>query len=621
MLGLRRLWAAVGLLVVGCGGEAARPAVVPAPSAPRSQPLVERADLSPVARPSSIFLVGRIKRPTKLVDTVARWAGVPVGLRDLLPFAAKDLEAALAWDAPVEVAVGVAPSGQRGIVEQAFSVGLTGLDAALDVARRQGYEVKQIGPEIYSVSGAKRLSCALSPALGPTSARLVCGRRSADLEHLMPYMTRGLPTEAIGERDLELELRAEPLRQRFASEIGSTRLLAGLGVRRLSVDSPRFDRALSDVLYATADELVALAHDLDTLRLQGTVDEQRRVIDADVSVTLSDSKSFSAKVLQDGAKRQGGAPDEFFALPADAEAGGYAAGRDPQLLAGIKASVTELADAYLEHEKIGKATRERVSRVIGLYLGLVGKSVNAEGSGATKDEKARGSYQIMRLDGASALWKGAAADMAAILGDRELRALLARRLKTDDKSLPTARLVPLRGAGVPAGTQAVVLKLPTGMGPLAGRALGLGTKTATGDEPTERVMAVVPQGSDMIVGTAEEPKELAKRLAQALAGKELTLATRLDLAPMRTFNAHAAAFTTMARLLGAFGDLGVSVPEVVLGLPNGGRIPLFIQVIGEGGARPKGTLRASVPAGFFEDLPALVPLLAASFMKGMPSAP
>jgi hypothetical protein len=562
-----------------------------------------------------------LKRPTKLADTVARWAGVPVGLRDLLPFAAKDLEAALAWDAPVEVAVGIAPSGQRGIVEQAFSVGLTGLDAALNVARQQGYDVKPMSPEIYSVSGTKRLSCAVAPALGPSSARLVCGRRSADLEHLLPYLTRGLPTEAIGEHDLELELRAEPLRQRFASEIGSARLLAGLGVRQFSVDSPRFDRALSDVLYATADELVALAHDLDTVRVQGSVDEQRRVIDADVSVTLSDSKSFSAKILQDSAKRQAGAPDEFFALPADADAGGYASGHDPQLFAGIKTGAIELADAYLEHEKIGKATRERVSRVIGLYLGLDGPSVNAEGSGTAKDKQAGGSFTIMRLDGASPLWKGFSADLAAILGDRELRGLLVRKLKTDDKSLPTARLVPLRGPGLPAGTKAVVVKLPTGMGPLFGRALGLGAKSARADEPTERVMAVVPQGSDMIAGIAEDPKELAKRLAQALAGKDLTLATRLDLAPMRTFSANAAAFTTLARLLGAFGDLGVSVPEVVLGLPNRGRIPLFVQALGEGGARPKGSLRASVPAGFFEDLPALVPLLAASFMKGVPSAP
>src|SRR5689334_25144364 len=181
MLGLRRTWAAV-TMVTACGGEAARPPAV-APTAPssRSEPVVETADLSPVARPPSVFLVGRLKRPTKLADTVAAWAGVPIGLRDLLPFAAKDLESALAWDAPVEVAVGVAPSDHRGTVEQAFSVGLTGLEPALNVARQQGYEVKRIGPEIYAVGGTKRLSCALAPALGPTSARPACGRRSADL--------------------------------------------------------------------------------------------------------------------------------------------------------------------------------------------------------------------------------------------------------------------------------------------------------------------------------------------------------------------------------------------------------------------------------------------------------
>jgi hypothetical protein len=611
-------------MVTACGGEAARPPAV-APAAPsRSEPVVETADLSPVARPQSIFLVGRLKRPTKLADTVAAWAGVPIGLRDLLPFAAKDLESALAWDAPVEVAVGVAPSAHRGSVEQAFSVGLTGLEPALNVARQQGYEVKRIGPEIYSVGGTKRLSCALAPALGPTSARLVCGRRSADLEDLLPYMTRGLPTEAIGQHDLELELRAEPLRQRFASEIGGARLFAGLAVRELAVDAPRFDRALSDVAYATADELVALAHDLDTVRLQATVDEQRRVIDADLSVTLGETKSFSAKVVLDNAKNLSGAPDDFFALPADADGGGYAAGRDPQLLAGLKSGVTELADAYLEHERIGKGTRERVSRLIGLYLGLDGVTVNAEGTetGSPKDKKSSGaaaSWTVMRLDAASPLFRTLAADVAGILSDRELRALLVRRLKTEDKLLPTARVVPLRGPGIPAGTQAVVLKLPTGVGPLVGRSLGLGSKSVTADGPTERAMAVVWQGSDAIAGIAQTPKDLAARLGRVLAGKDLTLATRLELAPMRTFNAHAAAFTTLARLLASFDELGANSPDLVAGLPNHGKVPVFLQVLAEGGAKPKSTLRMSVPAGLFEDLPGLVPLLAASVMKNLPS--
>jgi hypothetical protein len=611
----------------GCGGEAARPpAAAPGPSARRSEPVVETADLSPVARPPAVFLVARLKRPTKLVDTVARWAGVPVGLRDLLPFAAKDLDALVVWDAPVEAAVAIAPSGRRGVVEQAFSVGLTGLEAALSVARQQGYDVRRVAPQIYSVGGTMRLTCAISPSLGATSARLVCGRRSADLEDLLPYMTRGLPTEAIGQHDLEVELKAEPLRQRFASEIAGARLFAGLAVRELALDAPRFDRALSDVAYAGADELVALAQDLDTLRLQASVDEQKRVIDADLSVTLSGGKSFSARWLEDNAKHRGGAPDEFFSLPADAEGGGYSTARDPRLFAGVKAGVTELADAYLEHEKIGKVTRDRVVRVLGLYLGLDGATVNAEGSatGDSKDKKPGspgGSWTIMRLDEASPLWRGLAADVAGILGDRALRAVLARRLKTDDKSLPTARLVPLRGAGIPGGTQAVVLKLPKGVGALVGRSFGLGTKGASGDGPMERVMAIAPQGSDVLVGVAENPKELTTRLVQALAGKHPTLATRPELAPMRGFNAHAAGFTTLARLLSSFDELGASAPGVVAGLPNHGQVPLFLQILAEAGARPTGTLRLSVPAGFFEDLPGLVPLLAATFMKGLPSAP
>jgi hypothetical protein len=227
----------------------------------------------------------------------------------------------------------------------------------------------------------------------------------------------------------------------------------------------------------------------------------------------------------------------------------------------------------------------------------------------------------MRLDEASPLWRGLAADVAGILGDRALRAVLARRLKTDDKSLPTARLVPLRGAGIPAGTRAVALKFPKGVGQLVGRSFGLGTQRASGEAPLERVMAVVPQGSDALAGFAENTKDLTARLAQALAGKDATLATRPELAPMRGFNAHAAAFTTLARLVSSYGELGASTSGLVAGLPNHGQVPLFAQILAEAGAHPTGTMRLSIPAGFFEDLPGLVPLLAATFMQGLPSEP
>ncbi|HTQ06306.1 MAG TPA: hypothetical protein VMI54_20730, partial [Polyangiaceae bacterium] len=224
----------LSVALFGCGSAPQKPAEQPHPPVvPKPAPVVETADLSPVAAPSGLFVVGRLKRPTALADTLAHWAGVPLGLRDVLPLAAKDLDDALLWDAPVELAVVAAPTGHRGAVETSVSLGLTGTEQALAAAKRAGYEVKRLGPEIYAVAGIPHVSCAIAPAVGSAAARLVCAHRAAELDDLLPYMTRGLPNEPLGQRDLELELRMEPLRQRFASEIGSARLFAGFVVREV----------------------------------------------------------------------------------------------------------------------------------------------------------------------------------------------------------------------------------------------------------------------------------------------------------------------------------------------------------------------------------------------------
>src|SRR5262245_48061987 len=107
-MGYWRFWA-LALTCAACGGAATPPPQGPAtpPPASKPAPLVETPDLSPVPAPAGLFVVGRINRPTTLTDTVARWAGLPVGLRQVLPLSGKDLDAAIAWDAPIELAVTV----------------------------------------------------------------------------------------------------------------------------------------------------------------------------------------------------------------------------------------------------------------------------------------------------------------------------------------------------------------------------------------------------------------------------------------------------------------------------------------------------------------------------------
>ena len=610
----------LALACASCGGAATPPPAPPAAAAPAAKPapLVETPDLSPVAAPPGLFVLGRINRPTSLADTVARWAGLPVGLRQVLPLAGKDLDAAIAWDAPIELAVTVPPSGKRS-VHAAVSLGLTGTGPAVNLARQQGYEVKRIAPETYLVTGGSPLHCAIAPALGPTSARLVCAHRELELDELLPYLTRGLPTTALGQKDLTIELRMEPVRQRFAAEIGSARLFAGFAVRELSLDSPRFDTAVSDAVYATADELVALSHDLDIVRLEGRLDEQKHEATLELALSFRDHKSWVASVVGDASHPGGPAPDSFFALPEDADDGGYAQGRDPHLFDGVRRSGLELADAYLEHQKVGKASRERMARLIQSYLGLDGAFVSAQGSAliakSPRDKAGpppRSGWTVTRQSAPPATLKSAAADLVGLLGDRDFRAALARSLKTDEKSLPTARAVPLRGPGIPAGTIAATVKVPQGIAQTLTGAIGWKSRKGDDDEGFEVALAIVPSGTDAVFAYAPNVKELGARVGQALSPKGETLAKRTELERMRHFSAARAGFVTLAYVLGGttFGQRLPNPEAALAALPHHGQSPIFLEWVTEPGAAPKGVWRTTVTGGVFEDLPGLVPLFA-----------
>jgi hypothetical protein len=562
-----------------------------------------------------MFVVGRLKRPTALTDTLAHWAGVPLSLRDVLPLAGKDLDSVLVWDAPVELAVAIAPNGRRDFVETGVSVGLTSTDQAISLARRLGYELKRLGPEVYAVAGVPHASCAIAPAIGSALARLVCSHREPELEDLLPYMTRGLPNEPLGQRDLELELRVAPLRQRFASEIGSARLFAGFLVRELQLDAPRFDTALSDTAYALADEFVALVRDVDTLKLEANVDDQKRDVDGELSLAFGDHRSWCASAIADRGKHAGGATDEFFSQPADAAAGSYYYARDPALYERPGAGLVELADAYLEHEKVGKAVRERVARLIQTYARWNGAGVSASGidaveAGAKGEKAGTSDWMLLRVDAPPPALKEILPDMAAILADRELRALFARTLKVDEKELPSGRLVPLKAPGVPAGTRALVVKSTSDLGPLVGRSLGLGGKPENGSVPSERAIAIVPNGSGAVVASAENTKVLGIRLGQALAGKGPTLATRSELQPLREFQANSGGFVTLLALIGsALGHDSGNPNQAVATLPHHGQAPIFLDFKVDPQTGSSARWHALVPAGVFEDLPGLAPVL------------
>ncbi len=608
-----RLSGLVGLLFVGCGGGQAPPPATPtpAPSAIAKEP-VEKADLSPVAAPPELFVVGRLARPGLVTDTIGKWAGVP-SLRGVVATELQGLGRAIVWDAPVEMAIALPKSGKRRGVRSVVSLGVTSTSELVAAARDRGLSPERYLPEVFAFTGPAGGRCAVGPALGKAPARVVCGERDADLEELFPYATRGLPNEPVGTRDLEIELRVDPLRERFSSEIAGARLFAGFLVRQIELDSPRFDRALADAAYAVADELVSEVEDTDSLRLGGMLDEKNENFSFELTWKFRSSRSFVGAWVGEVARRPGPPPPAFARLPANSTVAGYSVDTGTDRTAPVRASIAELVDAYLEYEKVGKKAREhaqRLTKSTAFSSALVTSKGNLGTDKGTDIEHMIG-WRLMRFEVPSAELDRIVDDLHGLVADRELYKALSKRFDLDPKAQPKAELSRLAGKGVPAGSRALTITIPTvlteGIQKKASKRLKLEAK-----EPVKFVLATAPDGKGAtVVVIASDKKDATERLLAFLGEGGERIGSRKELASFQTMRAlHGEVFT----LLGMFDTfLGKKIEKARANMPNHGDSLIVETVTATPGPPLVFSLAWSIPSGAFADLPSLTTNLAEAF--------
>jgi hypothetical protein len=620
MAGKRRSAVWLGFAVLGCAAEKPAP-VVPksVEPAPTAEIAAETPDLSPVATPSGVFAVGRLSRALELSDTILGWAGLPVGLREILPERTRDLDRAVAWDAPLEFALVLSGSSTKNPVQAFVSVGLRSVEAAKQVATERGYEIERLAPGVYTVGAIKGASCAIAPALGSASARLVCASRRSELEEVVPYATRGLPNERFGDHDLDFELRFEPVRQKFGGMLSKARLFAGFLIPRVAIDVPRFDSALSDATYGLADEAIALVGDLDVLRAEGTLKRDKQEIELDVALRFRQKNSFTAGLVEASAGRAGPAPAAFFRMPADATSGGFSYNVEPARWEGVRRVVGELVDAYLEHAKVRPQLRQNARQLNETLFELSHPgTVFADGSSAGPAGSTASGWSVFRSEMPVAKARPALAQLHALLSDRTLRAALAKRLETNEKALPTARLGRLTGAGIPAGTQVVTVGVPSDFRKQVGDQVGLDIASSL-TPGREYAIAIVADQNGSLIGVAPTEKELAALLGPIVTGKGKTFADRPELAPLREIKASGARFTTVASLAQELGASQTELTRALSTLPNHGRQPIVMRFEAETAPALVGKVRVTVPSGVFADLPGLLPLamegIGSKFMK------
>ncbi len=579
-------------------------------------------------------MVGRVARPRVLVDTLARWAGVPVPLDTVLPDELRELGPVVSWDAPLELAAVIDPESSASELEPllVLSAGVPSPEGALAFAEQRGYRVSEVAPGIHRVSVDEEMVCAVSAALGPTPARLVCGGAWREVETLLPYATRGLPSEVFASNEVHFEVRAEPVRARYRDQIQSLRVMAGLLLRKIGTDDARVDRALSEVVYGIADEAQALALELDRVELSARLDESARALDIDYALSLAGTGSVIGQIVREANERSRPAPDDFFRLPASASSGGYFTAAGGARLEKIALAVAELVDAHLEREKLGADSRKRIRELVEgyprVYSSYAYVSGQPEKAPTGDDASARlvqavGYYLGFSEQRADRItkWLG---DLAKVLGDRAFLAWLKERHGLEATMVPKIRSRIARAAPFEARATVYTIEVPATLvdavwkerpgAPVNEKATPKPERKAPG-KPAKLPLVGGPAGARTVLALAADVRGALDTVVLARGAAPKTLGQLPELQALRSTSSWSGSFWTLPELLRWLPFAGKAAPAelsaLLSKLPQGGRTPLVSTVRAEPsgeGVRLHG--RTRIPAGTISDAGALIVMLA-----------
>jgi len=610
----------------------------PAPAKPEPGAIASgpTPDLSPVPAPASLVAVGRLGNPIGAVDLLAGWAKFPVDIRALASKNEPELASLLVFDAPIELAVALDENG-LGNVPQPFAVvslGVSSVDATVAFAKRKGQSVRMQRPGVYQIVKGESPVCAVAAAAGKAPARLVCGDRQEDIDALLAYATRGLPTESFGKADLHVELRAEPLRRRYAKELRQLKTMATPFVlSELSMDSPRFDRALADAVHGLTDEVLALSEDVDKIRIEANLDRGAGMIDAKTSFKFRGQSSWTVQTMVDASKRGKGVPEMFWKLPKESELATFGVGANAKRYETMRKTLAELMDGALEKEKVPRKVRDQLSELLLDSWTTEGDVVYAHGevtpppapaepgSAAAARERVRAQlgWYIVGLDEKPAKYKGYLDKVVKLYNDAQLRQVVDKRLKIKPAALP--KLASRGGRGLPAGATVYELVLP---GAYFEKMEAVPTGKQGGVPALSIVVILVPDGDRTWVGFSADEKALTAKLVEMKKG-DSTLASREGIAPLKTSKGVSGGFFTVGNLvkgvITGMGEAGLGDASKALRLmPNHGETPMLMWTSVEP-AGPDVVWSLRVPKAVVEDLGAVGPALAAQGSGSPPMAP
>jgi hypothetical protein len=606
-------------LLLACGPKPeAKTAPPPKPEQSAPQAVEEAPDLSPVKKPAEVVVVGRIARPRLFAETLTKWSSLPLALEDMMPEQARAMSRAVLWEAPVEMVVALDAFGDGKVPPPLIigSVGLKSLDAALSAADALQMPTRKLAPGIYRVGDFPDVSCAIAVSLGSAPARLICGHGTKDVDVLLPYATRGLPSEPQTGADFELTLDNKPIQEHYGHDVTGLRLLAGVAMREIALDSQRFDRALSDAIYGAVDETINVFSDLDQIRLEARLDAGRNVLTGSAELRLKGQSSWTAGTI--AAMKPMPVPASLPRLPPGATLASYNPVLPAERYAAISRILGDLAEGFLEHEKLPDATRKRVRHLSDALFAKLPESFMFAMSPSQKDDASyrHADTTVVRLSEPAARTLGIYGDLLGLVGDPGLKKWLKQKSaqKLDDKLWPKVTKKPFKLAGfkTPATLFEVTVdaKAWAALDEKLGKALDNMMPATDANEVKRLVVIVQPDGDFTYVLSGDDTKEMARVMAEHKKSEPGMFFAK----PTHNDRVTMAGFLTLAYVARAI-ERGTKQPDASRALataPNRGETPIpFSSTVGAGSAR----VDIEVPAAVFGDASAAI-ISAGPALKG-----
>lgn len=358
MLRAARLPVLCALVLLGAG--ACRHADPPPKATPPPPPPPERlakqleASLAALSLPDDLVLAARWKAPSDSLAQLAAWSGSTLDLGTWLDVALGHASRPLDLSAPIELMAVLDRQQQPPALGWALSVGLSATGGVANQPR-----------DVESPLG---LACAESKALGPAPARLVCAGSDDQLARLLPHATRALPLAPVGDADLSISLRTQPLVQlsdALLHDIAETWLSGLVGVGHVN---ERFDAQWAGFIDALAGEIRFMAGDLDGASIEVALRPDEHAVDLSVLAPAAAGRSILGQ-LAVGSGASGLAPEDFWRTWSQSDGAGFSWAFQPAPIARLREPSAALLGTLLDYRGVPRRLIQQARDLV-TYLPL-----------------------------------------------------------------------------------------------------------------------------------------------------------------------------------------------------------------------------------------------------------